>query len=486
MRHFLQIDSKDMRVLYGIIVKVNQESQTAQVEQNQNKRVFEFPFDKWSDEVKDLKVGVECEFLVESKEVVKARIKPKPVDPDEIPVSKSASDCIQEYFARENEILAKYNEFVSGHLTLDFMRMQRFLVTAYNDLCAMDNNIENDVLKKLKYEVAFLSKEFTNYQKKTQYALSYSFELIFLAKQIHYNRTLEHIDEIQGSLANAQARVTSLQNSLLDGEKSLGKREDKGSEEYKELEKNVKAMRKQYVDLVNFIANQKNALVSENARLKRFKEEHFEAFSATYTPMTEDLKKRFIYLLDTKAYDFDSMLWGRAKYSQSVKTFFRNARIEGSFSSKTFLRYFLRGLDKNKLSAKSKELFSLLQYLEENNRKTLMIVRETMVNISKFKALIEKIDSSLLIDVDSDPINALKSSINFPRDIIVIDEKIGDVSALGFIKTYKEKHQDKGLFVVIVSVMPPSEIVSKGKFMGVEFVPEQNMDMLYDVIRMAL
>ncbi len=111
-----------------------------------------------------------------------------------------------------------------------------------------------------------------------------------------------------------------------------------------------------------------------------------------------------------------------------------------------------------------------------------------MVNVHKYKEVIEKIDSSLLISVDNNPINALKGLAQKPQDIIVIDEKIGNVSALSFIKTYKEMPQanSKVIFCVVVQQLPNSETISKGKFMGVEFVPEHNMDMLYDCIRMVL
>lgn len=475
-------------MLYGTIINVDTKSKKAQVEQDLNKRVFDFAFDLWGDELSELKKGVEVEFVVEMKQVAKIHLKPKPIDPDEIPVTKPSRTCIEEYFAHENEILEKYKDYVAGHLTLDFIRMRRFLLTAYNDLCAMDPNIENDALKKLKNEILYLSKEYEGYYKKTKYALNYAFEMIFLSRQVEYNKTITHIDEIQSSLANAQAQTNALSSALAEGEKALGKRDDKGSREYLEVEKEVKAMRKRYVDLLNFIGNQKDALVSENARMKRFREEHFEAFSSVYTPMTEELRSRFITLLDTKAYDFDTTLWTRAKYSQNVKHFFRNSRIEGSFSSKTFLRYFLRGLDKSKLSPRSKELFDLLQYLETTNRKSLLIVRETMVNILKYRQVIEKIDSSLLITMDNDPINALKGLLQKPQDIIVIDEKIGNVSALGFVKTYRESKGAnlKAVFCVIVQQLPTSDIISKGKLMGIEFIPEQNMDMLYDCIRMAL
>lgn len=475
-------------MLYGTIINIDSKTQIAQVEQELNKRVFDFSFDMWGDELSELKKGVEVEFIVEMKAITKIHLKPKPIDPDQIPVTKSARTCIEEYFAHENKIIDSYKEHITGHLRLDFIRMRRFLLTAYNDLVAMDANIENDELKKLKSEILYLSKEYENYCKKTQYSLNYAFEMIFLARQVEYNRTITHIEEIQISLANAQAQTNSLSNALADGEKSLAKHNDKGSKEHAEMEKEVKAMRKRYVDLLNFIGNQKDALITENARMKRFKEEHLEAFNSVYVPMTEELKNRFITLLDTKAYDFDTTLWSRAKHSQHIINFFRNSRIEGSFSSKTFLRYFLRGLDKTKLSSRSKALFDLLHYLETTNRKNLLIVRESAVNIAKYRQVIEKIDSSLLITTDSDPINALKSLIQNPQDIVVIDEKIGNASALGFIKTYKasKNANPKIIFCIIVQQLPPRDFISKGKLMGVEFVPEQNMDMLYDCIRMAL
>ena len=128
-------------MLYGVIINVDPQTQSAQVEQELNKRVFSFAFDLWGDEIKDLKKGEEVEFVVEMKAVTKIHLKPKPIDPDQIPVTKPANVCIEEYFARENQIIESYKDHMVGKLKLDFIRMRRFLLTAYNDLCAMDPNI---------------------------------------------------------------------------------------------------------------------------------------------------------------------------------------------------------------------------------------------------------------------------------------------------------------------------------------------------------
>ena len=75
-------------MLYGKIINIDLQASKAQVEQDLNKRIFDFSFDLWEDEISELKKGVEVEFVVEMKAITRIHIKPKPVDPDAIPVSK--------------------------------------------------------------------------------------------------------------------------------------------------------------------------------------------------------------------------------------------------------------------------------------------------------------------------------------------------------------------------------------------------------------
>ena len=82
-------------MLYGKIINIDLQASKAQVEQDLNKRIFDFSFDLWEDEISELKKGVEVEFVVEMKAITRIHIKPKPVDPDAIRVSKSASVCIE-------------------------------------------------------------------------------------------------------------------------------------------------------------------------------------------------------------------------------------------------------------------------------------------------------------------------------------------------------------------------------------------------------
>lgn len=481
-------------MLTGKLIVIDEEAKKGKIEQDLNQRVFDFDFAVWDTDSGEMAVGEEVEFEVEMRVVTHARIKPKPIDPDEIPMTKLPNVCIEEFFARENEILLEYKDFIEGHLSLDFLRMRRFLLTAYNDLCEMDNLIENDELRKAKLEINHLWKEFENYVKKAQYTPAYAFEKIFLSKQTEYIKVEKDIEAAQLALNNAKAQCQVLGNNLDASEKRLQRMASgsgRGGQEYLRFEKEVKMMRRTYVDLIQFIATRQEWLAHERERMKKFREVHFQEFVDVYAPMLRDIKDRFVGLLNSKAYDLDSELWDRAKKSQIVRKFFRDARIEGGFSSKTFLRYFLRGLDRNKASPKTKELFSLLKYLEEISHKNVLVLRGSAVDALKYKEVIEKIDSTLTVSVDKNPINALKLLATTRQDIVVLDEQIGEMSALDFIQNTKQLPQKEPakpiIFCLVVTKLPDYEKAEEAKRLGVQyFIPEQNMDALFDSVRMAL
>lgn len=481
-------------MLTGKLIVIDESAKKGKIEQDLNQRVYDFDFAVWDEDSGAMAVGEEVEFEVEMRVVTRAKIKPKPIDPDEIPMTKLPNVCIEEFFARENEILLEYKDFVEGHLSLDFLRMRRFLLTAYNDLCEMDNLVENEQLRTSKMEINHLWREFENYVKKAQYTPAYAFEKIFLSKQIEYIKVEKDIEATQLALNNARAQSQVLGSNLEASERQLQRMANssgRGGVEYLRFEKEVKLMRRTYVDLIQFIATRQEWLAHERERLKKFKDIHFQEFVDVYAPMLRDIKDRFVGLLNSKAYDLDTELWDRAKKSQIVRKFFRDARIEGGFSSKTFLRYFLRGLDRTKASPKTKELFNLLKYLEEISHKNVLVLRSSAVDGLKFKEVIEKIDSTLSVSVEKNPINALKLMATTHQDIVVLDEKIGEMSALDFIQNTKNLPQKEPakpiVFCLVVAKMPDYETAEEAKNAGVAyFIPDQNMDALFDSVRMAL
>ncbi|WP_288644436.1 hypothetical protein [uncultured Helicobacter sp.] len=92
-------------MLEGKLIEIDTEQEKGKIEQNGNNRIYDFELAVWNDENGEPEVGAEVEFEVEMRVVTKVKIKPKPVDPDEIPMTKLPNVCNEEFFSREHGIL---------------------------------------------------------------------------------------------------------------------------------------------------------------------------------------------------------------------------------------------------------------------------------------------------------------------------------------------------------------------------------------------
>ena len=75
-------------------------------------------------------------------------------------------------------------------------------------------------------------------------------------------------------------------------------------------------------------------------------------------------------ILNYKAYDFDAYLWKCAVKSKPISDYFKSSRIKGTYSTETFLRYYLKTLDTDKVRSEQEGLFKLLEYFEKRNSKS--------------------------------------------------------------------------------------------------------------------
>ena len=475
-------------MLLGTIIFLDRNKKEGQVEQIPTKRIYPFSFSVWDGEEEDLATNLEVEFTVESRVVAKMKLKVSLEDAEAIQVTRSPEDCINEFFADEKAVLHEHKEFLDNHPELDFMRMQRFLFTAYNDLCDLDSLLETKELKTIKHEVSSIYRDFQAYNKKTQYPLAYSFEKIFLSRQVNYTQLEQFVEDTKLSMQTAKSEPEPLGRQLEEEERNLRLIPDKKSREYLEYEKEVKALRRRFVDLIDYIAKQKDVIARESARLQNFKEKHLESFSKTFTPMTNAIRSRFLKLLNSKGYVMDKLLWSRAKTNQYVKKFFRDADIHGGYNSRTYLRYFLRGLDKSKVSGKTKELFSLLKSLEDNSVRNVMVIQENDTKSFKSRQLIERVDCKLKVTVEHNPFDALVKLNSKFQDVIVIDYKISGLHAFDFVREYKNTPNAKDpVFIVVTPQQVEYQVVEDGRALGIEhFVVASDAEAFSDAIRMVI
>ncbi|TLD85594.1 hypothetical protein [Helicobacter sp. MIT 05-5294] len=476
----------------GFLVGLNAQTKRGLIEQAHNKRRFEFDLRVWDGDFKEISPNMEVEFELSENAKQVSVVRPKKNLKEEFVIhqTKSIKDCIYDYFGGTENLIKRYEKEIKSNKDLDFLRIKRFLFTAYNDLFELDSTIPNMALSNLKSELGKLDKEYESFIKKSSYPPQYSYEKIFLARQIEFVKNEELIQTTQSIIKSAAIQQASMGQALKNMENQFAARNDTGSASYLQAQNNLKSFRKRYVDLLHYLSQQKEKLAKITKAGEEFSDKFFEPFLKNYLPLTKELKQDFIKLLNAKAFDLDRLLWQRAKRSLSVRRFFIEAGITGTYSSKTFLKYFLRSLDRNKIRNETKGLFDLLKYLEAFSKKNILLIQEDPKDSKYYKEYLKNFDSDLQITTSNDPRDNLRLSNPVELHVIVMEWEVKEMNILNFRQKYLEMFKDSvgtPVFCAIISKGMEEEVLQNAKQEGISyFIIKGNTDQFIDMMRMIL
>ena len=476
----------------GFLIGLNAEAKIGLIEQAHNKRRFEFILDVWDADFKEIAPNLEVEFELTDDKSKVSFVRPKKLLKEDytIHLTKSIKSCIYEYFGNVEELMKQYEKDINSERELDFLRIKRFLLTAYNDLFELDSTIQNLPLSNLKSELNALDREYDSFIKKVSYPPQYSYEKIFLSRQIEFVKNEELMQSTQTIIKSATAQQIALGNGLKAAEEHFAKRTDTKSASYAQELINLKKTRKRYVDLLHYLSEQKEKLKKITKAHEEFVEQYFEAFLRDYLPLTKQLKADFIKLLNAKAYDLDSLLWSRAKGSQSVRRFFVKAGITGTYSSKTFLKYFLHSLDRNKIRNDTKKLFELLKYLETFSAKNILLIQDSKDDSKRYYEFLKNFDKDLQITTSNDPHNHLIVSKPVDFHVIVMEWEVKGMTILDFMKKYTEVFGDSVHSAKFCAITPKDisgTLLADARVSGVKYYATKgNIDQFIDMMRMIL
>lgn len=278
--------------------------------------------------------------------------------------SLGIEECLKNYFEPIDFLIGSPPKIVKTDEYLDFFKIRRFLLTAFNDLQEIDPHIRMDTDLKERFMV--LQNLYKAY-KNTEHNISnagLAFELVFLRNQPEY---LQHIRKKEECLTRISAMgeiEESIYPEIRDRENRLKQLKYADHEERKKLETELKKMKKSYVDAIH-----EGASLSEEVRSMQdlkavYTKRYYDDFVKHFEKKAEYYLKIMERILGYKAYAFDRFLWHKASRSKAIREHFSESHIDGEFSTLTFLKYYLNTLDVDKLSEEQKELFDLLAYLE--------------------------------------------------------------------------------------------------------------------------
>jgi hypothetical protein len=250
-----------------------------------------------------------------------------------------------ELYFKEIEKINKYhlNYLIKYSFTVpkcNYIELKRFIDTATNFLSEIDDNLLKGLTAKLYNDISSLCKFLKDFKKKVEY-VEYVFANEYLPSLDEYRETKNKFEILRGEIENYNKTIQSVEGKLKKY-KEVPKKE-KELFEYKKL-------KKQQVDSIYYLSKYKEEYLDLKKVLKSIESKEIKYFVPAFTEKKEKYIKKLQKIINTKLYYFEKLLWKKAEESMLIRKFFEQSNIQGDFSTKTFINYYLKNIDINKSS----------------------------------------------------------------------------------------------------------------------------------------
>ncbi|WP_373072435.1 hypothetical protein [Sulfurimonas sp.] len=277
----------------------------------------------------------------------------------------TVDEALKIHFSPIEQAIGKPPSVINTKEQLDYFLAKRFLFTAYNNLRSLDPKIyEHGEMKEKINTIDTLHKAYNSLSEQVDIP-QYAFEMIFLRIQPEYIKNQEQREKYVSAIPSLTELINSLEADLKSGEENLKTTTNKKIR--LSIGAKLKKIRGVYVDAIHERACIKEEL-EDMVNIKQiYTKKYFREFDKKLSILQVKYKDMIERILNYKAYDFDSYMWKNAVKSKSIKEYFKTSGIKGTYSTETFLRYYLKTLDQDKLKYEQEELFRLLNYFESKN-----------------------------------------------------------------------------------------------------------------------
>jgi hypothetical protein len=260
-------------------------------------------------------------------------------------VNKSVNDFLNKYFVAmetfiEEEIMFAMEADLK-EAKIDYFGLRRFLTTAINTMCEMDENIMSGLLDKLHKDLDTLFKYYDQFQSKNKIS-KIIFESDFLPKVKLYMDLANRTEEVRNKKNMFETKMKAAEAKV----KSL---EDKGKENLTPEEiKEYKLNKKQNADCVHHFAENRDLEAELAIELKKLSDLLQDAFLPRFAQRRDAILVDLKEVINKKSFYLDKSLWYYSAESKPIQNFFEVSDIKGDFSLKTYLGYYLKNVDMEK------------------------------------------------------------------------------------------------------------------------------------------
>lgn len=302
------------------------------------------------------------------------------IAPKSIPEDYAIADCFLAYFADSVELIYRYEDLAFSESEedgrLDYFKLKRFMLKAKAQLVQSDGTVDVEpfnTMERQLFELEFVALETLKNKNKTMETL---FEEIYLSQQIGFLRMEKRLKldsqkafELSINIKRAVESINMWQTRLKTERNqeyiaSMNEKIERMAESKRSAEEQLQTIEKNKALFAGHIKHFKEAKYAEFVN-------NF-GFEGELKGVVDTLKKVIGHI----AFRYDTLLWQCAVNSNIIRnTFFRQTSV-GNFCSATFLRYYLKPLDKRLLSKPDEALYGYLTRYDRDIAKHVLVLSE--------------------------------------------------------------------------------------------------------------
>lgn len=389
---------------------------------------------------------------------------------DAIEVDKPVSECVDSFLLPYYESVEEYSSYSAADKKLKYLLLKRFLFTAYNNLIEMDLDMSNSKVQTSKKKLNYVEKYYADLTFQLNKPIALTYESIFLSKQKNFNSVLKEQESKRKTSELFKSRAKAAEGKMAEL-KDQAMQYSSGSKDHEAIMSEYRKLNGSYTDYIHKMAVLRDEANALGEYIVKFRSEHKISFSQVFNALGAKLSSSILSILDGIAYEFDSILWEEARESKIIRKYFEDAHIEGSFSTKTYLKYYLKNISEDSQNEEHKELRALLEYLDNFNSKRVFILGSDSDRVSDDRFALETAEKNYSVLASIDPDKLFLEAKNKEINLIIIDFHLRSSDGLKVLKTFWDKYPDTKESVVVLMLFhsPSYEDVNRAGKEGIKY-----------------
>jgi len=354
---------------------------------------------------------------------------------ESVTITLNVYKAVENYFTIIEENINKRKLYKKVEGRLDYLLIRRFLWTIYNNLSEIDVHLINPQIRALSIDLKAMARVYDDFRLKTKYP-HLAYEEVFLSCQAEYIKIKNGAEQTVARLKSLKGNEQYVGSALKVKKEDLAKSID--SEEFELLKNELKSLNGAYVDTVHMMAELDERYKHDMRILKEFEKEYRDDFYEIFARSAEKYKVDLVDILSAQAFILDDKLWNKAKFSKAVKAHFQKASIVGEFNTRTYLKYYLKAFESERMSDEVKKLSDLYEYLCSIHKEYALVLVNDSQDAMEFESSIKSLDKHIYTKSFIDPTKALKWAIKNSVRILIIENPLLQIHIETFLKNYQK------------------------------------------------